>query len=79
MPIAVTELGIIKVVKDDRGVRLLNTYEKAPCPIVVTEFPIVRDVIPVALMKEFAPISVMSFRITTAPVQADPSVKTVPS
>ena len=70
-------MGIVSDVIDDRGVRFPS--EKALVPIVVTEFPIVRDVIPVALMKEFAPICVMSFRITTAPVQADPSVKTVPS
>ena len=63
---------MVKDVRDD-------IPKKALPPIVVTEFPIVRDATPVALMKASTPISVMSFRITTAPVHADPSVKTVPS
>ena len=70
-------MGIVSDVIDDRGVRFPS--EKASIPIFVTELPIVKEVIPVAVTKAESPISVMSFRITTAPVQADPSVKTVPS
>ena len=70
-PIVVTELPMINDLR-------FIVPEKALSPIVTTELPIVKEVIAVFLLNANSPIPVMSFRITTAPEQADPLDKSVP-